>query len=104
MKRTPFGLFLAEYRLKNEVLLRDIARLLEVSPSMLSNVEHGRKEIPSSWFDKLCERLSLNLVQSTELKKSIMRSQRSLKITPRDESERELILSFIERQRLDAKP
>jgi len=47
---TPFGDFMRVVRRSRRLLLKDVARMLGVTPSYLSMLEHGRKGKPATEF------------------------------------------------------
>ena len=63
---TEFGKRLRSIRIDKDLLLKDMADLLEVTPSFLSAVETGRKGVPSKWPEIISEKLQLD---RSELKK-----------------------------------
>ena len=67
MKLTEFGKFLRKLRVDNGELLKDMAIKLNVTPSFLSMVETGRRNIPKKLEEEIKETYSLNLKQKEEL-------------------------------------
>ncbi|WP_312887677.1 helix-turn-helix transcriptional regulator [Paenibacillus sp. 1182] len=62
---TDFGKFCRKLRIENNELLKDMALKLEVTPSYLSAVERGKRNLPKEWKDKL---LSLYKLSPNQLK------------------------------------
>lgn len=67
MKLTEVGKFLRKLRVDNGELLKDMAIKLNVTPSFLSMVETGRRNIPKKWEEEIKEIYSLSLKQKEEL-------------------------------------
>lgn len=79
MKLTEFGKFLRKLRIDNGELLKDMAIKLNVTPSFLSMVETGRRNIPKKWGEEIEKIYSLNLIQKEELI-SILNRKRVIEI------------------------
>lgn len=67
MKLTEFGKFSRKLRIDNGELLKDMAIKLNVTPSFLSMVETGRRNIPKKWEEDIEKIYSLSLKQKEEL-------------------------------------
>ena len=67
MKLTELGKFLRKLRIDNGELLKDMAIKLNVTPSFLSMVETGRRNIPKKWEEDIEKIYSLSLKQKEEL-------------------------------------
>ena len=67
MKLADFGKFLRKLRIDNGELLKDMAIKLNVTPSFLSMVETGRRNIPKKWEEDIEKIYSLSLKQKEEL-------------------------------------
>ncbi len=93
---SPFGKFCRKLRIEFEEILLDMAKKLEVTPSFLSAVEVGKKNIPEGWDKILIKEYSLNAEQAEELRQAIKNSVRQLKFDLQDknETDRELLLAF----------
>lgn len=78
---TKFGVFIRKFRLDRGILLRDMAKDLDISPAYLSGMETGHKDIPQSLADKIISVYNLSIEQSKELKKSIVLSSWKICIT-----------------------
>ncbi len=77
---TSFGKFCRKLRIDNGELLKDMANKLEVTPSYLSAVENGKRNVPSNWSNQLSQIYSLSTVQATELQQFAQESQKVIKI------------------------
>lgn len=77
---TEFGKMLRKIRIDRNQLLRDMSSVLGVTASYLSAVEHGKREIPSSWKSKIVEYYSLNSSYVYELDKAIDNSKTYIKL------------------------
>lgn len=80
MMTTQFGVFLKKLRLNNNELIKDMAKKLDVSPSFLSRVENGKKDIPDVWYKKIIDLYNLNEKEQNDLKQAINNPQKDLKI------------------------
>jgi len=52
-----------------------MARKLEIAPRFLSNVEHGHKDVPKTWYARFLASYELTVPQMKELKESIEESK-----------------------------
>ena len=50
---TPFGKALRHLRVDLDITLKDMAKDLEMKPSVLSGIEHGRKAVPDDLIDQI---------------------------------------------------
>ena len=75
---TKFGIFIRKFRLDKGILLRDMAKDLDISPAYLSAMETGHKDITQSLADKIISVYNLSIEQTKELKKSIVLSQQKI--------------------------
>ena len=68
---TELGKFLRKLRIdKNEILL-DMANKLGVSPSFLSSVEIGKRQMPPMWNIRICKLYALTDAQKATLEQVI---------------------------------
>lgn len=81
MNYTSIGLKLKEIRKGCDQTLGDMADVLEVSPSMLSAVETGKKKMPESWITIIHEYYHLSLMQVKDLKEKASEFQRSARFS-----------------------
>jgi len=58
-----FGSFIAEKRIEKDITLRGFAKLLDLSPVYISNIENGRKPAPTH---EVLERIALVLILTKE--------------------------------------
>jgi transcriptional regulator with XRE-family HTH domain len=65
---TELGKFLRHLRINLNELLGEMAEKLEVSPSMLSSVETGRKNMPVNWNEKIPKLYNLNSDETKKFK------------------------------------
>lgn len=93
---SPFGKFCRKLRIEKDEILLDMAKKLDVTPSFLSAVEIGKKNVPENWAEILIEKYSLNTEQAEELRQAIKDSVRQLKFDLYDkkENDRDLLLAF----------
>jgi transcriptional regulator with XRE-family HTH domain len=64
-----FGAIIAQARSDRRITLRDLGKMLDVAPSLLSEIEHGRRKPPakSDILDKLARVLGLDAQQLRDL-------------------------------------
>ena len=93
---TTFGKFCRILRMDRDQLLKDMADLLDVSSAFQSSVENGKKEVPSSWFEKIKLLYSLDEKKSEQLFNAIQASRKELRINleQMEAEDRILALSF----------
>lgn len=93
---SPFGKFCRKLRIEKDEVLLDMARKLDVTPSFLSAVEVGKKNVPENWGKVLIEKYSLNTEQAEELYQAIKDSVRQVKfdLYNKKETDRDLLLAF----------
>lgn len=98
MKRTEFGKALASIRVENDLLLAEFAEMIGVNASYLSNVEHGRKQVPIDWFERISERCKLSLGQKSMLLKSYMKAEKEhgVLVTVNNEPQVRVLVAFEE--------
>lgn len=77
---TRFGKFCRKLRIDKGELLKDMADKLNVTPSYLSAVENGKRNIPNEWIYQLSDLYSLNDIDRLEIKKAAEESQQNIKI------------------------
>lgn len=99
---TPFGIFLRKLRLDNNEVMADMAEKLDVSTSFLSAVELDKKNIPYSWFKRICKLYNLNDRQEKELSEAICLSKRFLRIDLSDLSDEKRSLVFLVERKLES--
>ncbi len=93
---TSFGKFCRILRIERNELLKDMAENLGVSSAFLSAVENGKKEIPSSWFDKIKTLYALTDDVAKQLSTAIDASKKEYRISLENIAveDRALALSF----------
>jgi HTH-type transcriptional regulator, competence development regulator len=94
LSRNEFGIFALDFRADRDLLLRDFAEKLGVTASFLSNVEHGRKPVPSNWEDELSEIYELNVPQKAKLRIAIMRANRSRTVLVETDAQARLLVAY----------
>jgi|SRR5690554_4587417 len=75
-----FGRFLRKLRIDNNLILKDMADILNVSSSMLSAVENGKKSVPLEWEGIIIDNYSLSESEKEELHYSIVESIKQVRI------------------------
>jgi len=78
--KTEFGKWSGKLRIDNNELLADMAKRLNVTPSFLSAVENGKRNIPKAWYELLVEAYDLDASDTTELNNAIMHSVTQIKM------------------------
>ena len=93
---SEFGKFSRKLRIEKNELLINMAQKLKVTPSFLSAVEVGKKNVPDKWEQKIIEIYQLNDEQSLELKEAIENSIRQIKfdLSQKKEEDRDILLAF----------
>ncbi|HBD95703.1 MAG: hypothetical protein A2015_02980 [Spirochaetes bacterium GWF1_31_7] len=93
---TDLGKFLRKLRIDRNLLLKDMADLLNVSPAYLSSIENGKKEPPFDWVVKISNLYSLDFDQNNELKRCVIDARNLIRIDFKnfDKNNQDIILSF----------
>lgn len=93
---TEFGKALRKLRIEHGEVVRDMARRMGVSPSFISAVENGKKNVPDAWIKTIAELYDLNDAQINELREMAQQSMTSVKIDllGRNASQRKAALIF----------
>lgn len=93
---TKFGEFMRIYRIKNGILLKNMADDLAISPALLSSMEMGRRQITESIVDKIIETYGLGAEDEIALRDAFAKSTISVKIDAQemDPSRRNLAFTF----------
>lgn len=65
------GRFLRQYRIKHNMLLRDMAEAMGVDSSWLSGIEHGRRSIPEDFSDMLTSTFKMSQLELRDLKNAL---------------------------------
>ena len=95
-ERTEFGKTMAIIRINHGQTMKDMANEIGVSPSMLSSVELGKKEIPHHWWHLISSKYILSDDEQTVLADSIDKSTRKIVFDTQryTDKQRQLILTF----------
>jgi transcriptional regulator with XRE-family HTH domain len=93
---TLFGKFCRKLRIDRGELLKDMADKLGVTPSYLSAVETGIRNVPKDWFEKISSIYALNEKDRAALHNAIHNSQLTIKFNLKElkNDEKELVLAF----------
>lgn len=96
MGLSRFGEYMRILRIKRGLLMKDTADSLGIKTPFLSEVENGKKNIPSDWYEKLSKIYNLNAEEQENLKKAIQESSNTVKINllNYDDSKRNLVYEF----------
>ncbi|MFN4357004.1 helix-turn-helix domain-containing protein [Sphingopyxis alaskensis] len=77
---TPFGKAVRHLRIEREMLLGDMADILHVSASYISQIEMGKKPIPDGFADRVASLFNLEGDALTHLRSEAARSMSEFKI------------------------
>lgn len=93
---TRFGKELRKIRLEHGEILKDMAEKLQVTPSFLSSVEVGKKNVPAGWVETISSAYGLSEQSSEHLEALAKESVIGLKMDLRNstQSQREAALVF----------
>lgn len=96
---TELGKFLRKLRIDRGEYLKDMAENLNVTVSFLSAVENGKKRMPSSWNNRICELYKLGKDQMEEFTRAIADSEEKVEMNLKEANEmnRCLAVSFARR-------
>lgn len=75
VKLTDFGIFVRKMRLDNNEFLKDMAKCLDITPTYLSAIERGHRNVPRDWAFRIKEIYNLNDCEEQELAKAISNSR-----------------------------
>lgn len=78
---TDFGKQLRVIRIKNDELMLDMAKKLKVTPSYLSAVENGKRNIPNEWPEVIGRLYKLSKMELVDLKNAAEKSKDSIQIS-----------------------
>ena len=81
MPLTPFGKEVRKYRIDRDMLLKDLADALGVTPTFVSAVEAGRKPVPPAWPERISDVLGLDMIQRKALENAAAKSAREVRIS-----------------------
>lgn len=93
---TQLGMFLRELRMRNNEILKEMAKKLNVTSAFLSAVENGKKKMPTSMKENIIEIYNLDEEKIRELDDKILESNDSIQIniSSASSSKRKLAVSF----------
>lgn len=93
---TPFGKLCRRLRIENGELLKEMAEKLQVTPSYLSAVENGKRNIPQSWLDDIAKIYAFSDEEKAALQTSIEESQLTMKVelVSYSSEDKNLIMAF----------
>jgi HTH-type transcriptional regulator, competence development regulator len=80
MALTPFGKALRKLRIDRDMLLKDLADKMSVTPAFLSAIEAGRKAIPHGMTDRVASLMNLDSTDYQQLKQAADLSVASVQI------------------------
>lgn len=93
---TEFGKKLRNIRMDQGILLKDMAQDLDVTPSFLSAVEVGKKNVPEKWISEISDHYNLTESERKELEKLARDATTNVKIdiTQANNIQRSAALAF----------
>jgi transcriptional regulator with XRE-family HTH domain len=93
---TEFGKFLRILRIQRNENAQAMAKRLDMSPSYLSTIENGKRNIPTSLEEDIIRLYALSELEQKELRGAIVRSSGMVKIDFKElpENKRQLILEI----------
>jgi transcriptional regulator with XRE-family HTH domain len=94
MRLTKFGKTIRKLRIEYSLSLGSMAKKLEISPSYLSSIEIGERDIPKCFFEKM-ESLGLfNDKELEEIQSSVDETRKVFNFRPKNDIQRSLIANF----------
>lgn len=69
-----FGLYIRALRDGHHQTIKDMAAILEVTPSAVSAVERGRQKVPPRWVDRIADYYRMNAQERDELFRTVEHS------------------------------
>ena len=96
---TELGKYLRSIRCENGELLKDMASKLSISPSMLSSIEGGTRNVPKSFVDNITNIYHLTSSQQEHLRLAIAQTRKEIAINLQglSQSDQNLAFSFARR-------
>lgn len=80
MGYTKFGKIVRKLMIDNDENLGDVAVLMGVSTAFVSSVLTGKKNIPETWYNTICERYLLDEKSKEELYNAYCEEKNSVRI------------------------
>ena len=96
---TEFGKYIRKLRIDHAITLRQMADAIELSPSFLSSVETGKRNITPSYFDNVVRYFQLNDQDTAELRNlaDISKNEISLSIKEATFEQKNSAIAFARR-------
>ncbi len=93
---TSLGKFLRKIRIDHGEVLKNMADKLGVTVSYLSAVENGKKRMPSSWNNRICELYKFDENQTAAFSKAVAETENKIELdfSNATNSQKELAVSF----------
>lgn len=86
---TEFGKCIRKIRIEHGAILADMAKSLDVTPSYLSAVEHGKRKIPNTWIESIAKAYDLTRDEIIDLQNAAERSRNEIVIPLGNSRERD---------------
>lgn len=96
-----FGRFLRRYRIANSILLKDMAATLDISPSYLSTLEHGKEKPSLALVDRIKQVYSLDGESAQELDEAYCRTVETIVINTSALTPKQFELSMLFKRTLN---
>lgn len=77
---TPFGEIVRKLRLEHKCRLKDMADAFDVSPSYISAVETGKKNVSDRYIEKVSSFFNLDMEEVKKLKEAVEEDKSSLEV------------------------
>lgn len=99
--RSPIGMFLAQYRLKKGMTLKDMAVIIGITPSYLSAIEHGTRPLTGQMAEKMRIHLAIPTRQAKRFDRLCDLSSKTFALEPAadDSLDMRLCHEFVRRYR-----
>lgn len=96
---TETGKFLRKLRIDRSEKQKDMADKLDVSVAFLSAVETGKKKMPASWINRICDIYGLTNKQRREFMNAVAETRQTaeIRLTDLSNAKRETVMLFAER-------
>ncbi len=92
---TEFGKALRTLRIEHDEILKDMADHLGVTPSFLSSVETGKKNVPVTWVPLIAEVYGLSEQETCELQAKADDSVNAIKLSLYGSSKKQRDLALV---------
>lgn len=93
---TELGKYLRKLRIERDLLLKDMAMTLNITPAYLSSIEHGKREANIKFINIIIKAYELDKVEQSLLLEALdnSRSQIELNLNSKTSQHKELGVAF----------